>query len=179
MPSSQTYAVVAAARLFALLAIGGPTLWLHQEQGLLALAALAAVWIYQGVTSTRRELELSLSPSTEAAAIGVICALGLGDAPVVLAALVVPPLYATAVAGVRTMIRTVIVELIAVVALGLMWWQRISSEQAVSIFTWAMAGLGLSLIAAVTFSSDRIPDPLAPYRDAQEHLKQLSSSPAA
>lgn len=173
MPSSQTYAVVAAARLFALLAIGVPTLWLHQEQGLLALGALALVWVYQGITSTRRELQLSLSPSTEAAAIGVICALGLGDAPVVLAALVVPPLYATAVAGVRTMLRTVLVEVIAVVALGLMWWQEISSEQAVSIFTWAMAGLGLSLIAAVTFSSDRVPDPLAPYRDAQEHLKQL------
>ncbi len=33
MPSSQTYAVVGAARLFALLAIGGPIVWFHQEQG--------------------------------------------------------------------------------------------------------------------------------------------------
>ncbi|MFD1249345.1 sensor histidine kinase [Nocardioides ginsengisoli] len=173
MPSSQTFAVVGAARLFALLAIGVPLLWLHQEEGLLSLAAVSAVWVYQAVTSTRRDLELSLSPATEAAAIGVICALGLGDAPVVLAALVVPPLYATAIAGIRTMVRTVLIEVIAAVALGLMWWQKITSEQAVSIFTWAMAGLGLSLIAAVTFSSDRIPDPLAPYRDAQEHLKQL------
>ena len=55
---------------------------------------------------------------------------------VVLAALVVPPLYATAIAGVRTMVRTVLVELISVVALALMWWERISSEQAVAIFTW-------------------------------------------
>lgn len=173
MASSQTFAVVGAARFFALLAIGGPILWFHQEEGLLVLAALSAVWIYQGVTATRRELRLTLSPTTEAATVGVVCALGMTYAPSVLAALVVPPLYATAAVGLRTMVRTVLVESITVVALALMWWERITSEQAVSIFTWVMAGLGLSMIASVTFSSDRSPDPLAPYRDAQEHLQQL------
>ncbi|GAA4806333.1 sensor histidine kinase [Nocardioides caeni] len=173
MVSSQSYAVVGAARFFALLAIGGPILWFHQEEGLFALLALSFVWIFQGVTATRRELRLSLSPATEAATVGVICALGMESAPSILAALVVPPLYATANAGPRTMARAVIVESITVVALALMWWERITSEQAVSIFTWVMAGLGLSLIASVTFSSDRLPDPLAPYRDAQEHLRQL------
>ncbi len=173
MASSQTYAVVGAARFFALLAIGGPILWFRQEEGLLALLALSGVWIYQGVTATRRELELSLSPTTEAATVGVVCALGMDSAPSLLAALVVPPLYATAIAGIRTMVRTVLVESISVVALGLMWWERLTSEQAVSIFTWVMTGLGLSMIASVTFSSDRLPDPLAPYRDAQEHLRQL------
>lgn len=173
MPSSQTYAVVGASRFFALLAIGGPILWFHQEQGLLVLAALTAIWVYQGVTAIRRDLGFSLSPTTEAVALGIVAAIGMNYAPSVLASLVVPPLYATAAAGIRTMVRTVLVELIAVVALGLMWWEKITSEQAVAIFTWIMAGLGLSLIAAVTFSSDRVPDPLAPYRDAQEHLKQL------
>lgn len=173
MPSSQTFAVVAAARLFAMLAIGGPILWLRQSEGVLALLLIAAVWIYQGVTATRRELDLSLSPTTEAATIGIVCAVSMPYGPAILAALVVPPLYATAIAGIRTMVRTVIVELIAVVALALMWWERLTSEQAVAIFTWVMTGLGLSLIASVTFNSDRQPDPLAPYRDAQEHLKQL------
>ncbi|HWI43860.1 MAG TPA: sensor histidine kinase [Nocardioides sp.] len=173
MVSSQTYAVVGAARFFALLAIGVPILWFRQEEGLLALLALSAVWIYQGVTATRRDLDISLSPTTEAATVGVVCALGMTSAPSLLAALVVPPLYATAIAGVRTMVRTVLVESIAVVALGLMWWERLTAEEGVAIFTWVMAGLGLSMIASVTFSSDRLPDPLAPYRDAQEHLKQL------
>ena len=86
MPSSQTFAVVAASRLFAMLAIGGPILWLHQEEGLLSRAALSAVWVYQGVTATRRELQLSLSPTTEAATVGVICALGMTAAPSILAA---------------------------------------------------------------------------------------------
>ncbi|WP_435769326.1 sensor histidine kinase [Nocardioides sp. SYSU DS0651] len=172
MPTSQTHAVVGAARFFALLAIGIPILWLRQEEGLVALVALSAVWVYQGVTATRRELDLSLSPTTEAAAVGVICALGMTYAPSILAALVVPPLYATALVGARTMVRTVLVELIAVVALALMWWEELTAEQGVSIFTWTMAGVGLSLIASVTFTS-READPLAPYRDAQAHLKQL------
>jgi hypothetical protein len=116
---------------------------------------LTGVWIYQGITATRRELELSLSPSTEAATVGVICAIGMVYAPSILAALVVPPLYATAMAGMRTMVRTVLVELIAVVALGLMWWQGLTAEQGISIFTWVMAGVGLSLIAGVTFSTSR------------------------
>jgi signal transduction histidine kinase len=173
MASSQTFAVVGFARLFALLAIGVPVLWFRQDEGLLALLTLGLVWVYQGVTATRRELQLSLSASTEAATVGIIAAIGMVYAPSILAALVVPPLYATAVAGVRTMVRTVIVEAIAVVALGLMWWERLTSEQVVAIFTWVMAGVGLSLIASVTFNNDRVPDPLAPYRDAQAHLKQL------
>ena len=173
MAASQTYAVVGAARFFALLAIGSPILWLRQEEGLLALLALSAVWIYQGVTATRRELQLCLSPTTEAATVGVICALGMVYAPSILAALVVPPLYATAAVGLRTMVRTVLVEAIAVVALALMWWEQVTSEEAVSIFTWTMAGVGLSLIASVTFTASRVADPLAPYRDAQQHLKQL------
>ncbi len=55
-----------------------------------------------------------------------------------------------------------------------MWWQHISAEQGVSIFTWSMAGVGLSLVASVTFGSDRmVVDPLAPYRDAQHLIRQL------
>lgn len=173
MASSQSYAVIGAARFFALLAVGGPILWFHQEEGLLALLTLSAVWVYQGVTATRRELQLTLSPTTEGATVGIICAIGMVYAPSILAALVVPPLYATAMAGVRTMVKTVLVESIAVVALALMWWERVTAEQSVSIFTWVMAGVGLSLIASVTFGTDRAQDPLAPYRDAQTHLKQL------
>lgn len=174
MPSSQTYAVIAAARLFALIAIGAPVLWFRESEALLSVLILSALWVYQVTTATRRELELSLSPAVEAAAVGVICAIGMNYSPAILAALVVPPLYATAVAGLRTMMRTVAVQIVAVVSIGLMWWQDLTGEQNVSIFTWSMAGVGLSLVASVTFSSDRSTiDPLAPYRDAQHLIRQL------
>jgi signal transduction histidine kinase len=172
MPSSQIFAVVAAARLFALVAIGAPMLWLHSD-GLAGVATLALLWIYQGVTATRRDLELTLSPMVEAAAVGVICGVTIGYAPAILAAIVVPPLYATAMSGYRLMVRAVAIELVAVLAIGLMWWQSLTGDQGVAVFTWVMAAVGLSLIAGVTFSGDRIPDPLAPYRDAQHLLKQL------
>lgn len=172
MPN-QSFAVVAAARLFALLAIGAPVLWYRESAALLTLLALGALWIYQGVTSSRRELELSLSPTAEATTVGVLCALGMDSSPAILAALAVPPLYATASAGLRTMVRTVAFQLVAVVSLGLMWWRHLSAEQGASIFTWSMAGIGLSLVASVTFSADRRVDALAPYRDAQNLIRQL------
>lgn len=172
MPSSQIYAVVAATRLFALVAIGGPMLWVHSE-GLGAVGILSGLWIYQGVTATRRDLELSLSPVTEAAAVGVVCGVAIGYDAAILAALVVPPLYATAMSGYRLMLRAVLTQLVAALAIGLMWWESIGDQEGVALFTWTVAGVGLSLIAGVTFSSDRVPDPLAPYRDAQHLLKQL------
>jgi signal transduction histidine kinase len=179
MPTGQTFAVVAAARLFALLAIGAPALWFQDSGALWALLALGVLWLYQVVTITRRDLELTLSPTVEAVAVGVICALGMKASPAILAALVVPPLYATATIGLRTMVRTVAFQLVSVVSLGLMWWQRGPdtrwTEWGVSIFTWSMAGVGLSLVASVTFTSERrnLLDPLGPYRDAQHLIKQL------
>ena len=118
MPSSSTFAVVAASRLFALLAIGAPALWYRDRGALLALLALAVLWTYQVLTATRRELELTLTPTVEAVAVGVICALGMRASPAILTALVVPPMYATAILGLRTMIRTVVLQVVAVVGLG-------------------------------------------------------------
>lgn len=174
MPSSQIFAVVGAARLFALVAIGAPVLWLRESEALVGVAVLGGIWIYQSVTAIRRELELSLSPSVEAGAVGVVLALGMDFSPALLAGLVVPPLYAVAISGYRAMLRAAVIELIAVMAVGVMWrGEQLTAEQNVSIFTWVMAGVGLSLIAGVTFAGDRVADPLTPYRDAQHLLKQL------
>ncbi|MDZ5620702.1 sensor histidine kinase [Nocardioides sp. HM23] len=173
--SSGALTVVAASRLFALLAIGAPSLWLQDEETLWALLALAVLWIYQTVTVTRRDLELTLSAPVEAVAVGVICALGMQDSPAILAALVVPPLYATAAEGLRPMVRSVAFQLVTVVSIGLMWRQdTLTEQQGLSIFSWSMVGVGLSLVASVTFNSDRpVRDPLTPYRDAQHLIKQL------
>lgn len=178
-PTFNSFAVVAAARTFALLAIGAPALWLHHEEALFALLAIAVLWLYQVVTITRRDLELTLSPTVEATAVGVICALGMASSPAILAALVVPPLYATASVGLRTMVRTVAFQLVSVVSLGLMWHGRdpVSTswtELGISIFTWSMAGVGLSLVASVTFTTERwAGNPLTPYHAAQDLIRQL------
>ncbi len=173
MLTDRNLAVVAAARLFALLAIGAPALWFRDSEALMSLMALGLLWIYQAVTVTRQDWELTLPATIEAAIVGVICALGMEYSLGILAALAVPPLYATAVAGVRTMVRAVAFELVAVVSFGLMWWQQITAEQGVSIFTWSMAGVGLSLVASSTFAGPDTRDPLASYRDAQQLLRQL------
>ncbi|MCL2543675.1 MAG: sensor histidine kinase [Nocardioidaceae bacterium] len=174
MPNNQAYAVLAAARLFALLAVAGPALWFRETDAVLVLLTIGVLWLYQGITATRRELELTLSPSVEAGAVGVLCALGMHYSSSTLAALVVPPLYAMLSAGTRQMYRVAAIQAVAVVSIGLMWWQTIGSDLGVSIFTWSMAGIGLSLIAGVTFAGDRAEaDALRPYRDAQHLIRQL------
>lgn len=174
MPNAQAFALLATARLFAVLAIAAPALWFRDSNALLGMLAIAVLWLYQSVTALRRELQLTLSPSVEAGAVGVICALGMHYSSAILAAFVVPPLYATLAGGTRTMYRVSAIQAVAVVSIGLMWWQRITSDLGVSIFTWSMAGVGLSLVAAVTFAADRAAaDALRPYRDAQHLIRQL------
>lgn len=174
MPSNQAFAVLAATRLFTLLAVGAPALWFRDREAILAILAFALLWMYQVVAAIRRELRLGLSPTVEATVTGVICALGMESSATLLAALVVPPMAATVYAGIRTMVRTVVFQLVAVVSFGLMWWQTITSDQQVGIFTWTVAGVGLSLVANYTFADQRTADAaLAPYRDAQHLISQL------
>jgi signal transduction histidine kinase len=174
MPNSQAYALLATARLFAVLAIGAPALWFRDSSALLVDLAIGVLWLYQTITAIRRELELTLTPAVEAGAVGVLCALGMHYSSSTLAALVVPPLYATLATGARSMFRVAAIQAVATVAIGLMWWQKIPSDQGVSIFTWTMAGIGLSLVTGVTFAADRqLADALQPYRDAQHLIRQL------
>ncbi|TYL46130.1 hypothetical protein FXB39_14520 [Nocardioides sp. BGMRC 2183] len=174
MPNDQAYTILATARLFALLAIGAPTLWFRPPEGLLALLGIAVLWTYQTVTAIRRELELTLPPPVEAVAVGVVCAVGMESSPTILAALVVPPLFATLSQGPRAMPLTVALEVIATGLVGITWQGQLTSEAVVSIFTWAMAGVGIGLATAFTFASDRVEaDELRPYREAQDLIRQL------
>lgn len=173
MPNSQIYAVIGASRLFALVAVGAPILWFREQEAIVGLALICGLWIWQSVTATRRELELTLPPPIEAAAVGIVCGVTMDFTTAILAALVVPPLYATAVSGYRLMLQTVATEFLAAIALGAMWDRHLNADQGISVFTWSVTAIGLSMIAGVTFNSDRMPDPLAPYRDAQHLLKQL------
>lgn len=174
MPGNQAYVVLAAARLFALLAIAGPLLWLRQPDGIFAMLVVGGLWGYQAVASIRRDLKLILSPAVEGAAIGVICAVGMTGSPNILAAMVVPLLYATLIGSLPSLLRVALIEIASVVLVGVMWSEAISGDLGIAIFTWLMVGIGLSLVTNVAFAQDRaVADALAPYRDAQDLIRQL------
>lgn len=174
MPNSQAYEVLAAARLFALIAVGAPSLWYRDGEVLVALIGITLLWCYQAVTTLRRELELTLTPAVEAAAVGVICAIGMEATPTILAALVIPPLAAALTSGPVPMLRTVGIEVVAVVLVGAAWLGSIPVDVAVSIFTWSVAAIGLGLATGMTFARDRaVADALRPYREAQSLIRQL------
>ncbi|MEQ6901160.1 sensor histidine kinase [Nocardioides sp. YIM 152588] len=174
MPNHQALLVVSAARLFTLMAIGAQVLWAPAPNVLLAVIGLGVLWLHQVLTPLLRAPQLMFGPATEAAAVGALCALGMDASTSVLAALLAPALFATMLLGLRTMVRTVLVEVVVVVGLGLLWWQTVTPEQAVAIFTWSAAGVGLSLVASATVADvPRETDPLRPYRDAQHLFRQL------
>ncbi|WP_141013840.1 sensor histidine kinase [Nocardioides sambongensis] len=174
MPNDQAYTILALGRLFALLAIGAPTLWFRPPEGLLALLGIAMVWTYQTVAAIRRDLDLTLPPPVEAVAVGIVCAVGMESSPTILAALVVPPLFATLSQGLKAIPLTVALEVIATCVVGVTWQGALTSEEVVSVLTWAMAGVGLGLASGFTFAADRAAaDELRPYHEAQELIRQL------
>ncbi|TIC88687.1 sensor histidine kinase [Nocardioides sp. GY 10113] len=174
MPTHQTSVVIAASRLFTLLAISAQVVGAPHSDALPAIAGLGIMWLYQVLAQAVGRPRLALGPTTEAAAVGALCALGMESSPAVLAALLVPPLCATMSHGLQAMARTALVEVVTVVALGALWWHTITPDQGVAIFTWVAAGIGLSLVAGATVAGEPgLPDPLRPYRDAQHLIRQL------
>ena len=118
--------------------------------------ALAVLWLYQVITATRRDLELTLTPPVEAGAVGVVCGSACRRRPRSSPRWSYLRCTRRRREGLRPMVRSVRLQLVTVVSLGLMWRQdTLTDEQGLSIFSWSMVGVGLSLVASVTFNSDR------------------------
>ena len=74
MASPQALRISAAARLFTVLALAGPALWMREPGALFAVFAFALIWINGVLTQWRPRLALfPVGPIAEAALIGAIC----------------------------------------------------------------------------------------------------------
>lgn len=173
MLDRQAYSITLGARLFVLVALGGPVLWYRDTTALLALGVIAAVWLVaQGA-----EYALKIPTQVvivEAAVVAVVAAIVLESAPALLLCLALPPFLAAIHAGLRGTLLALSTELASVVGTALLWNQALSAEQSLSIFTWGMAGLGLGLIGSFVYAmAEREADELTPYLDAQRLIRRL------
>lgn len=169
----QAVRITAGARLFTLLVLGGPVLWYREEATLVALPAVCLVWLVASLTERRPSLTRA-SPVFEASAIGVICGLAIQDSEAILLAMSLPPFIAAVLGGVRGSLLALSAELVAVVSTALVLRQELSAEQSFTVFTWAMAGLGLGMIGSFVHATVQQNDgELVPYLDAQRLLRQL------
>jgi signal transduction histidine kinase len=189
MRARQLLRLSGAARLFVLVAIGaalvaetvnkptGGEQRDHLRVTVIVFLVLGAIWGLSQIAAWRPRLRTTLSRTEEAALIGLVCAfaLALANTTAPLIALTVPPFVAGLYDGFRGAARALSAQLIAVVPAALFFLEGgLNQEQSQAIFAWTVAGVGFALIAlfirATALAED---DELAPYRHAQNLLRQL------
>ncbi|MBS43211.1 MAG: hypothetical protein CMH83_08645 [Nocardioides sp.] len=178
MRTGPHFSIAAGARAFCLLALGAPVLWYRDLDTLVALLTAALLWSavslyerYPWLLPRVGPLQASIAG---AALLGALCGAVVATAPALLLALVVPPFTTALILGLRSAVLALSTELAVVVGVGLAWNEGLSADESLAIFTWALAGLGLSFIGNfVHATTEEEPDELAPYLDAQRLIKQL------
>jgi signal transduction histidine kinase len=160
------------ARTFALLSLAMPLILRNNQLLLLALLATGAVWA--AVTAA----ELLGLPATlvlvmDSLLVGTVAGLSSHSTTAILGAIAVPPFTAGLSRGVRGVVLSLSAELTAYVVVVLTT-SKLTQDQGLAAFTWAVTGLGLGLIAAfVRRTFLQVNDPQRAYRDAQTLIREL------
>ena len=164
----------AAARVCALVALLAPALWTRDEAALLALLAIAVVWVLGALAERQPALPAGLTTVLEPLCVGVICGSALHSSTAMLGALAVGPLTAGLRAGASGALSAFAAELAGTITIAAGLSGPLDGEQGLAIVTWGVVALGLGMIAMFLHSAlRREPDPLAPYHDAQALIHQL------
>ena len=162
------------ARALAPLILAVPVFILGDNDSLIALVALVAVW--SAVTMAERlSAPGVLVVAVESALVGVVAALTLPDASPVVGALALPPFTAGLSYGVKGAAWAFSAQVSTLVTLQVLAQEEIRPSEATDILTWLLTGVGLGLIASYLHAEAlRHPvDKLAPYRDAQKLIREL------
>ena len=86
-----------------------------------------------------------------------------------------PPFTAALQRGVLGLALSLTTEVVLLLAVGTAANGTLTPAEGADIFTWVVTGIGLGLIGAfVHSSSGHRSDPLAPYRDAQQLIRELT-----
>jgi signal transduction histidine kinase len=162
-----------ATRLCALVALLAPALWTRDTAALLALLAVGAAWLLGELAELNR-LPAWLTTVLEPLTVGVLCGVALHTSTAVLGALAVGPVTAALRAGAAGASLAIVSELGALLAIAVGSRQQVDDAEALAIMSWSVVALGLGMIATYLHAVlRRDPDPLGPYHDAQELIRQL------
>jgi signal transduction histidine kinase len=160
------------ARIFAVVVALVPTLADGRRSALLGVVALVATWVLISVLEATR-LPAVLSWVVESLAVGAICGVSLSESTALLVALIVPGFTAALAVGARGLGLAMSIEVLAFLPVAIARSGLLSDTQATASLTWLLAELGLGVIATYLRASERSKDPLAPYLDAQQLIREL------
>ncbi|MGH3363072.1 MAG: sensor histidine kinase [Nocardioides sp.] len=159
-------------RLVAIVIVGLPIVVDADSEAITALLTAALVWLAAAVADRRpiRDLPIVLA---ESALIGLVAGLGMLAHPMLLAILAIPPFVGGLRSGMRGVALSLAAALSALLTTVIVVYSQFSDELATNAVTWLMTGVALGMIASFQHAQMAADDPLAPYLDAQRHLRGL------
>ena len=165
---------VALARGFSIAAMLVPLLWARDAGALVALGAIALIWIAITTLEWRSHIAIDVLGGLEAAGIGLLSGMVVGHQPAALAGLAVVPFAAGVYRGTWGAALALSTVLFAVVIAALAASRGITPHEGYNVFTWSLTGVGVGLIGSFLHTAlQQRADPLAPYRYAQSLLRRL------
>lgn len=169
--------IAAGARLFALIAIGVPSILLREEGALVAVLLLGVVWTGAITLSVVRRVPAMLALVTEGVLVALVVALSLGYADTLhLTALAVTPFIAGLRRGPRGVGLVIAAQLAVLLAVAFSGDDGIDAVRATELFSAAVLGFGVGLVSSFLRALQTLPeDQLTPYRDARALVRQLLS----
>ncbi|WP_395659696.1 sensor histidine kinase [Nocardioides sp.] len=173
--SWQRLRLSAAARIFALVALLASAGLSEDVVAVAALVAIGAIWVIGELIELDRRMPVWLTTFAEPLGVGIACGLALDRTTAVVGALAVGPFTAGLRRGLPGAVTALasgfsIAVLVASLANG-----GLDRAQCQALASTAVAALGFGLIATflhpLLWRSDL--DPLAPYHDARELIREL------
>jgi signal transduction histidine kinase len=160
------------SRILAVLIVGVPIVVDSSPDAITALLTAALVWLAAAVADRRPLPELAILVA-ESSLIGLVAGLGMVAHPMLLATLAIPPFIGGLRLGVRGLALGLAAAVVALVTITLAVHAEFTEQLATDAVTWLMTGAALGMIASFQHGQMTADDPLAPYRDAQRHLRGL------
>ena len=167
--------IAAGARLFALIAIGVPSILLREEGALVAVLLLGLVWTGAITLSVLRRIPAAVALVSEGALVALIVVTSLGYAGTLhLTALAVTPFIAGLRRGPRGVAEIIAAQLVVMVAGTLYVDGTIDAVRGTELFSATVLGFGVGLVSSFLRAVQTLPeDQLTPYRDARALVRQL------
>jgi signal transduction histidine kinase len=168
--------IAAAARLFALLAIGLPTVWLRDTDTLYGILLLGLVWTGAITLSLLARLPAILALVAEGALVALVVGTNLNQTQMLhLTALAVTPFVAGLRRGPLGVVAVVLAEVGVLAATSVYHHGELAAAQGAEIFSAVVMGLGVGLVSSFLRAVQEEPDDdqLTPYRDARALIIRL------
>lgn len=170
----QYLSLTAGTRAFALVLLAPPVALTQDYTAITGAIMLASIWVCAVFADGVRTIPPMLAIVVEASLVTFTACLVLGSSPVLLAAMMVPPLLAGLVRGPLGVFEVLGTQVVICAATIVPYGKvDLGTSLFTALFTWLMLGLGLGLLATFIHRNREGVGVTSSYRDARRLLEQF------